>query len=251
MIAVVKIYCEHGALTNQLKKLGRSGCVELVNFPYDSGPGADIRKFADLGTPSEAKCRDLNLPIKDLPGIVADYSGSVRFDEILSIVGRSNRRDALHVDSAFKHGCSVFITHDTDILKHKTKLKKLLGIRFFDPDSWSWDCGAGLSRSGISTYQFTRKRRSARGRAQKPRTRRRRNYSLGRVWAGAAPQMVQVNNTPLFMPFCQTNYSQWVIWCREGESNPHRAFTPADFKSAASANFAIPAPRVLIVFSIS
>src|ERR1700678_2812583 len=31
------------------------------------------------------------------------------------------------------------------------------------------------------------------------------------------------------------------LWCREGESNPHRAFAPADFKSAASANFAIPA----------
>jgi hypothetical protein len=32
-----------------------------------------------------------------------------------------------------------------------------------------------------------------------------------------------------------------LCWCREGESNPHRAFAPADFKSAASANFAIPA----------
>ncbi len=32
-----------------------------------------------------------------------------------------------------------------------------------------------------------------------------------------------------------------VRWCREGESNPHRPFGPADFKSAASANFAIPA----------
>jgi hypothetical protein len=32
-----------------------------------------------------------------------------------------------------------------------------------------------------------------------------------------------------------------IEWCREGESNPHRAFAPADFKSAASANFAIPA----------
>jgi hypothetical protein len=26
------------------------------------------------------------------------------------------------------------------------------------------------------------------------------------------------------------------IWCREGESNPHSPFGPADFKSAASAN---------------
>ena len=31
------------------------------------------------------------------------------------------------------------------------------------------------------------------------------------------------------------------LWCREGESNPHSPFGPADFKSAASANFAIPA----------
>jgi hypothetical protein len=32
-----------------------------------------------------------------------------------------------------------------------------------------------------------------------------------------------------------------VNWCREGESNPYSPFGPADFKSAASANFAIPA----------
>jgi hypothetical protein len=36
---------------------------------------------------------------------------------------------------------------------------------------------------------------------------------------------------------CSKNFK----WCREGESNPHSPFGPADFKSAASANFAIPA----------
>jgi hypothetical protein len=30
-------------------------------------------------------------------------------------------------------------------------------------------------------------------------------------------------------------------WCREGDSNPHNHFWSADFKSAASASFAIPA----------
>ncbi len=30
-------------------------------------------------------------------------------------------------------------------------------------------------------------------------------------------------------------------WCREGDLNPHNHFWSADFKSAASANFAIPA----------
>ncbi len=31
----------------------------------------------------------------------------------------------------------------------------------------------------------------------------------------------------------------WTYWCPEGDLNPHRPFSPADFKSAASANFAI------------
>ncbi len=30
-----------------------------------------------------------------------------------------------------------------------------------------------------------------------------------------------------------------LAWCPEGDLNPHRPFGPADFKSAASANFAI------------
>ena len=34
---------------------------------------------------------------------------------------------------------------------------------------------------------------------------------------------------------------QGASWCREGDLNPHRPFGPADFKSAASASFAIPA----------
>ena len=43
-----------------------------------------------------------------------------------------------------------------------------------------------------------------------------------------------------------------IRWCREGESNPHRAFAPADFKSAASANFAIPACfRTLPVYGMA
>jgi len=48
----------------------------------------------------------------------------------------------------------------------------------------------------------------------------------------------------------QTIQNKKEIWCREGESNPHRAFAPADFKSAASANFAIPA-RALTPGSLS
>jgi hypothetical protein len=82
---------------------------------------------------SSAQIRDLNLPIKDLPGSFSDYKGSKHLDEILAILGREHRRDALHVDSAFKSGCAAFVTTDSDILNHKVKLSSLLGIRFFDP----------------------------------------------------------------------------------------------------------------------
>ena len=81
--------------------------------------------------------RDLNLPIADLPGAIVDYAPSEHFEKIRSIIGREEqyRRDALHVDSAFKSNCSIFVTRDSDILKHKTQLLDLLGIQFFDPKS--------------------------------------------------------------------------------------------------------------------
>ncbi len=119
------------ALTRQVKQLVKGGRLELVHFPYD--PVSHTRKTG-VATPSDAQVRDLNLPVKDLPGVIADYSGSQHFNGILSIIGNENRRDALHVDSAVKSGCSAFLTKDAHILKHRTLLESLLGMRFFDPD---------------------------------------------------------------------------------------------------------------------
>ena len=35
--------------------------------------------------------------------------------------------------------------------------------------------------------------------------------------------------------------NSFIMWCPEGDLNPHGRLRPADFKSAASANFAIQA----------
>jgi len=121
------IYCEHGALTKEVRRLGRSGSVRFVHFPYDLG--SHTRKMG-IAMPSKARICDLNLPITDLPGRIADYVESKRFYEILSIIGEANRRDALHVDSAFKHGCVAFVTQDAHILDRKGELERLLGMRF-------------------------------------------------------------------------------------------------------------------------
>ncbi len=127
----MRVYCEHGALTVEIKAWARTGRIELVHFPYD--PDSHTRPIPGIAEPSNAQIRDLNLPIKDLPGTIGHYKGSEHFEKILAILGREHRRDALHVDSVFKSRCPIFITRDSDILKHKAQLLDLLGIRFFDP----------------------------------------------------------------------------------------------------------------------
>jgi hypothetical protein len=52
----------------------------------------------------------------------------------MSILGEGNRRDALHVDSAFKSGCKIFVTCDNGILSKRSELQSLLDIPFFNPD---------------------------------------------------------------------------------------------------------------------
>lgn len=105
--------------------------IELLHFAYD--PDSRSRHISSIASPSAAQIRDLNLPIKDLPCTIVNYSGSCHFEEILSILGRAHRRDALHVDSAFKGKCSAFITPDSDILNNGARLEALLAIKFFHP----------------------------------------------------------------------------------------------------------------------
>lgn len=131
----MRVYCEHGGLTAEIKKWAREGRIELVHFPYDEG--SHTNRIPRIAAPSAAQLRDLNLPITELLGTIADYAASEHFEKIVAIIGREQqyRRDALHVDSAFKSGCSAFITRDSDILNHKAELHDLLGIRLFDPDT--------------------------------------------------------------------------------------------------------------------
>ncbi len=129
---MVKIYCEHGALIPDLRLLLHGGLVELVHFPYD--PGSLSRFLKPSSRPSLAQVQDLNLPISELgDNTVEDFQGSIHFADVLRIVGPGNRRDALHIDSAFKTGCAIFVTQDTDILAQSEQLEALLGIRFFHP----------------------------------------------------------------------------------------------------------------------
>jgi tetratricopeptide (TPR) repeat protein len=129
----MKIYCEHGALSESLRELQRKGCVELIHFPYD--PSSRSSHLTTADAPSAAQLRDLHLPISELPATLKDYTGSEHLSEILEILGPQNRRDALHVDTALKNNCSAFVTRDNGVLAQKARLETALGILFFHPDT--------------------------------------------------------------------------------------------------------------------
>lgn len=127
----MKIYCEHGALTADLRALQREGRIELVHFPYD--PDSRARHIAPSAVVSSAQWRDLNVTWGELRGTWDDCTGSEHLSEIMRIIGPGNRRDALHLDSAYKSGCAAIVTADNDILDHKSNLGVLLGLRIFHP----------------------------------------------------------------------------------------------------------------------
>ena len=124
----MKVYCENGALTPGLKALQNSGVIELINFPHD--PNTWSRGISPTAQPSALQYRDIVQPLK-VP-IYCTYDelgpGSEMYDRILAIVGPNNRRDALHVDSAYKSGCRAIVTTDNDILAHRTELEALLSL---------------------------------------------------------------------------------------------------------------------------
>ena len=126
------MYCDTGGFRKELKDLEQQGRIILVMFPYEN----INRKITGLGLPSQATLGDLkNFTLETLPGALEDYKGSEKCPAIERVVGRENRVDILHLDSAFKSQCSSFLTRDkNDILFNKAFLEELLGMRIFHSD---------------------------------------------------------------------------------------------------------------------
>lgn len=131
-----KVYCEHNALRPYLKSLRNNGVIELLHFSYD--PNGKSRKLSQA-VPSLAHWEDMSNDTWNKPPPFAwkDYVASPHLEQIKRILGdcERTRRDAMHIDSAYKSGCHCFVTCDKkDIMSKRTELEALLGVRFFHPD---------------------------------------------------------------------------------------------------------------------
>ncbi len=127
----MKIYIEHSALNSEIKKLEKAGKIKLCHNPYDLD--SKSKKLPNRAEFSEAMLCDLNMPMSEWPEL-KKHKGSEHFETILDLIGKENRKDALHIDSAYKTNCSAMITRDSDIMDKAEKLTELLGIQFFHAD---------------------------------------------------------------------------------------------------------------------
>ncbi len=131
-----KLYLDNGANVKIFKDL-HSKC-EFIVSPYDheSSRRKDIKWT--LGNHSEVHWDDCNWPWEDDNQAWDDHVGSQHLVEIYAIIGvdPQNRRDGLHLDSAFKSNCVAFLTSDKkDIWQNREALQNLLGYRIFHPIS--------------------------------------------------------------------------------------------------------------------
>jgi hypothetical protein len=111
-------------------------CKFLLS-PYDSPSQRRSDVTWTLAVPSEVQWGDCNMSWKDIHFPWEEHKGSEKLQDIYSIIGADpqQRRDGLHLDSAYKSGVQVFLTSDkANIWNHRDQLEPLLGFRIFNPD---------------------------------------------------------------------------------------------------------------------
>jgi hypothetical protein len=140
---MVRVYCDSGAYVSGLNDLEQSGRVSVHQFKYENRS----RRIKSGAVPSDLRYGDFlhytydelkTTPV--LKDLTYDQLGGVnsKFELIVQLVGKHNRADAQHLDSAQMTGCTVFLTSDKgDIWSKKQPLLELLGLHVFHvPSEW-------------------------------------------------------------------------------------------------------------------
>jgi hypothetical protein len=139
----MRVYCDTGAYLKELGELERAGLVSVHQFKYENRS----RRITKGAVPSDLKYGDaINYTYDELKTtevlstLTYDELGGInsKCAEIEEIVGRLNRKDAQHFDSAHMTGCTAFLTSDKgDLWSKREALQALTGIRVFHvPSEW-------------------------------------------------------------------------------------------------------------------
>ncbi len=136
------IYCDTGGYRKELKDMEHKGLIKLVQFHYENR-NKNINASAP---PSSPTYEEMNYLWRELDNLTWDDLGktSNKYDQITNLIGKGNRRDIKHLDSAYMANCDAFITSDKgDICSKRIEIYKLLNIQVFHFHS-DWECFVGF-----------------------------------------------------------------------------------------------------------
>jgi hypothetical protein len=120
----MKVYVDTGGMLKEVSELERSGLLKTHYYPFEQR-NQRVKTFVPG---SGATWAQGHLSWKESPGTWDDERPSVQFDLLRKLVGA--QIDAQHLDSAFKAGCSIFLTSDkTDIWSKRADIQALIGIQ--------------------------------------------------------------------------------------------------------------------------
>lgn len=129
MLTKILIYRDSGANINFLKPYLQH--IIVFQYPYDS-PNRSKKQKMELATPSQLTWADAHSTWKESNFKWGDCRKSKIFPDITKIIGNGNKQDILHVDSAYKTGCNIFLTSDkADIWTKRLELEAIPNINFF------------------------------------------------------------------------------------------------------------------------
>ena len=121
---MLNVYVDTGGMESVVTELELAGLIRTHYFPFEQRN----KKVQNFVSGSGATWDQCNLSWDEEPGTWDDDKTSPLFEKILHIVG-GYLVDAQHLDSAYKSGCTVFLTSDkTDIWSNRIAFQALLGV---------------------------------------------------------------------------------------------------------------------------
>lgn len=118
------VYVDTGGMLKDVSRLEQEGRLKTHYYPFEQRN----RRVKTFVPGSAATWDQGNLSWAESPGTWDDYEPSVHFETLRKMIGA--QVDAQHLDSAFKAGCTIFLTSDkTDIWSKRALIAALTGIR--------------------------------------------------------------------------------------------------------------------------
>jgi len=128
------IYCDTGASIKKVKKwaMQRSfyARIKWKGFPSEN----KNKNLENVKRPSAPSWDRMSANWEEWESKWEDTSASENYLKIEEIVGKENKEDVQHLDSAYRSQCQYFFTSDKkDILSNKEQLERLLHLKLFNP----------------------------------------------------------------------------------------------------------------------